>query len=259
MSEKNEYNIKILENEHKVNINMRVKQSLREKIKDKMDKENKNPDDFFSDMFYSYLKIDAKHNGDIDYTSDLEDLENVTKRIITIYKNMVEKSYMQNSISKENHLKEIAMLQKTLKEDYEKNIDKVNKDNEKIKQENEKIKHEYELISLEATKLLEDAKELRDCYNLVKNTNYKNEELILNYKEQIEALKSSNKVLEKNLENTIDKSILEQANFQKEKDLLELDKHYQTIIKDMNDKYNKLQINFSEQLVAIHNGKNNTK
>ena len=126
--------------ESKININMRVKESLRTKIKEQMDMENKTPDEMFSEMFYSYIKQQAENKGEADYSSDITELNNVVKRTVTIFQNMIEKTYMQNAITKENFNNQIKETTEKIKSEYEDKI-KI------LEKEVSKYKKEYDLIS----------------------------------------------------------------------------------------------------------------
>lgn len=237
----NTQNENILDKESKVNINMRVKESLKNKIKDTMLSESKSPDELFSEMFQAYLKEQAENKGEADYTNDIAELKNVVNRTVTIFKNMIEKTYMQNAIVKDNFSSEIQLVKESLTSDYEKKLISLQK-------ECDKVKREYELITEQAEALLKDTRELKETSSILKNTNEKNEELLKTYKEQIEALKSSNIELQSKLKNSIDTSILEKAEISKERALLEKDKHYQDIINSMQEKYNELQTKYTKLL-----------
>lgn len=234
-------NENILNKEPKVNINVRVKESLCKNIKNTMKNDSKSPDEMFSAMFHAYLKEQAENNGEADYTSDISELKTVVNRVVTIFQNMIEKTYMQNSVVKETYASELESTKNSLISDYETKLSK-------LKIECDKTKKEYDMIAEQAEALLKDTRELKENSNLLKNANAKNEELIKTYKEQIDALKKSNLELSKKIENSIDSTLLDKADIEKEKALLERDKHYQGIINSMQDKYNDLQSKYTSLL-----------
>lgn len=220
--------------EQRLNINVRIKESLRDKIKAQMESDKKNPDEFFSDMFLAYLKDNSVNNGDIDYSKDLEELNMVIKRTTTIFQNIVEKNYMHNVALKESFDKEIEQLNINMSSEYEKKISKLEKDLAKTTKE-------YELIAEQAHGLIKDSKELKENLTLLKHANEKNEELLDTYKAQIESLKKENQQLELKLQNSIDSSLLDKLQIEHEKKLLEQDKKHQEHIVSIRKDYNDLQ------------------
>lgn len=227
--------------EAKVNINMRVKESLRNKIKDTLDSEEKTPDELFSKMYIAYLKEQAVDKGEADYSNDITELNSVINRVSTIFQNIVEKTYMQNSILRDNFSNEINLTKSKLEEKYETDI-------EKIKKERDNIKKEYDLISSQAEALIKDTRKLKETASSLKETNLKNEELLKTYREQINNLKEHNNSLKEKLENSVDLYKLEKEEIKKEKELLEKDRYYQSIISNMQDSYNELQIKYTKLL-----------
>ena len=241
----NTNDINLTEKDSRVNINMRIKESLKNKIKDTMTSEGKSPDEFFSEMFYSYLKEQAKSKNEADYSTDIQELQMVIGRTVTIFQNMIEKTYMQNSIVKDNFVTEIESLKSSITSEYEAKI-------KNLEKECSKVKMEYDLIAEQAEALLKDTKELKETSMLLKNANSKNEELIATYKEQIKILKLNNSILENKNSTLVDASLLEKAEIQKEKDLLKKDKEYQEIINNMQEKYNTLQTKHTSLLESIN-------
>lgn len=234
--------------EQRLNINVRIKESLRDKIKGKMEADKKNPDEFFSEMFLAYLKEESVNNGDADYSKDLEELNAVIKRTTTIFQNIVEKNYMHNSALKESFEKEIEQLKKNMSCEYENKISKLEKDRDKANKE-------YELIAEQAKGLINDSKELKENLTLIKNANEKNEELLETYKEQIDSLKKENKYLELKLQNSIDASLLDKIQIENEKKLLEQEKKHQENIAIMRKEYNDLQAKY----ISLIENKSNSK
>lgn len=223
--------------EQRLNINVRIKESLRDKIKKKMESDKKNPDEFFSEMFLAYLKEESINNGDADYSKDLEELNAVIKRTTTIFQNIVEKNYMHNSALKESFEKEIEQLKENMRSEYEKKISKLEKDCNKANKE-------YELISEQAKGLIKDSRELKENLILIKNANEKNEELLETYKDQIESLKKENNQLELKLKNSIDASLLDKLQIENEKKLLEQEKKHQENLAIIRKEYNDLQTKY---------------
>lgn len=223
--------------EQRLNINVRIKESLRDKIKGKMEADKKNPDEFFSEMFLAYLKEESTNNGDVNYSKDLEELNAVIKRTTTIFQNIVEKNYMHNSALKESFEKEIEELKANMRSEYEKKIAKLEKDCDKANKE-------YELISEQAKGLIKDSRELKENFTLIKNANEKNEELLETYKEQIDSLKKENKQLELKLNNSIDASLLDKLQIENDKKLLEQEKKHQENIAILRKEYNELQAKY---------------
>lgn len=223
--------------EQRLNINVRIKESLRDKIKAQMEADKKTPDEFFSEMFLAYLKDSSVNNGDIDYSKDLEELNVVIKRTITIFQNIVEKNYLHNSALKESFEKEIDTLNINMKSEYEKKISK-------LEQDLDKANKEYELITEQAHGLIKDSKELKETLTLIKHANAKNEELLETYKEQIDTLKKDNKQLELQLQNSIDASLLDKLQIECEKKLLEQEKKHQENIVVIRKDYNDLQTKY---------------
>lgn len=234
-----------LKKEARVNINVRLKESLKNKIIAKRTLDNKTPDEFFSDMFYAYLKEEAKSQGDADYSNDIEELHSVVGRIITIYQNMIDKTYMYNSIKKETYSNEMEDIKTNLTKEYEKKISLLQK-------ECDKAKKEYEMISEQAQGLLSDTRKLKENLNILESNNEKNEELLKTYKEQIESLKIYSSNLEEKLKGTVDENLLEKVNLEKERALLEKDRHYQSIINSMQEQYNHLQTLYTSAISSSH-------
>lgn len=235
--------------EPKVNINMRVKESLKNKIKDTLDSEDKTPDELFSQMYIAYLKEQAVNNGEADYSSDIMELSSVVNRVSTIFQNMVEKTYMQNSILRENFASELNLTKADMEKKYAEDIAKLTK-------ERDAIQKEYNLIAEQAEALLKDTKKLKEAASSLRETNAKNEELIKTYKEQIENLKENNNSLKERVNNSIDKSMIEKEEIKKEKELLEKDKYYQNTINSMQDKYNELQLKYTKLIESTINKEN---
>lgn len=227
--------------ESKVNINMRVRESLKNKIKDTLENDSKTPDELFSQMFTAYLKEQAVSKGEADYSSDITELNGVINRISTIFQNMIEKTYMQNSILRENFASELNLTKSEMETRYEEDISK-------LKKERDILKKEYDLITEQAKALLTDTKKLKETASSLKETNNKNEELIKTYKEQIDNLKNTNEELKEKIKNSIDSSLLEREEIKKEKELLEKDRYYQNTINTMQDKYNELQLKYTKLL-----------
>lgn len=223
--------------EQRLNINVRIKESLRDKIKAQMEIDKKNPDEFFSEMFLAYLKDNSVNSGDIDYSKDLEELNVVIKRTTTIFQNIVEKNYMHNVSLQESFDKEIKQLQTTMTSEYEKKISK-------LEQDLDKANKEYDLISEQAHGLIKDSRELKENLTLLKNSNEKNEELLETYKEQIDSLKKENKLLESKLKNSIDSSLLDKLQIENEKKLLEQEKTHQENIAAIRKEYTDLQAKY---------------
>lgn len=223
--------------EQRLNINVRIKESLRDKIKGKMEADKKNPDEFFSEMFLAYLKEESANNGDVNYSKDLEELNAVIKRTTTIFQNIVEKNYMHNSALKESFEKEIEQLKANMRSEYEKKIAKLEKDCDKANKE-------YELISEQAKGLIKDSRELKENLTLIKNANEKNEQLLETYKDQIESLKKENSQLELKLKHSIDASSLDKLQIENEKKLLEQEKKHQENLAIIRKEYNDLQTKY---------------
>lgn len=228
----------------KVNINMRVKESLRIKMKSKMEKDDKSADDFFSDMFYSYLKYEAEQNGEVDFSNDITELQFATQRVCSIFQGMIEKSYLNTTLIKEQHSSELADLKETIEKSYANQLSK-------LTQEKESLLKEYELISEQAHALIKDSKELKEKVAFLEDTNKKNEDLLITYKEQLVALKATNATLQNQLDTSINKSDLDKLSIEKDKELLEKDKHYQSIIADMQHQYNLLQLKLTDNINPV--------
>lgn len=234
--------------ETKVNINMRVKESLKNKIKNTLESESKTPDELFSQMFVAYLKEQATTKGEADYSSDIQELNSVISRVSTIFQNMIEKTYMQNSISKDAMLLEMENTKKDITNKYENEISI-------LKKERDSLKKEYDMITEQASALISDTKKLKEMSNSLKETNLKNEELLKTYKEQIASLKESNEQLKNQIKNSIDISLLEKEEIKKDKALLEKDKHYQEIINSMQENYKELQLKYTKLIEDKVNNK----
>lgn len=220
--------------EQRININVRIKESLRDKIKNQMETDNKSPDDFFSDMLLSYLKDTALSKGEIDYSQDLNELNNVIKRVSTIFQNMIEKNYMQTSIYREAHNEELNSLKEQLTHEYEVKLSN-------LKKEYNKVSKEYNLIVEQAEGLIKDSKELKKNLNILKNSNEKNEELLNTYKEQIQDLKKINADLETTIKDSIHISVLDKNQIENEKKILALEKQHQQEISTLRKEYALLQ------------------
>lgn len=228
--EENNENIK----DPKININWRVRESLRNKFKEKMNQNNMQADEFFSEMFLAYLKEESTSSGQVDFSKDISELNDVINRTSTIFKNMIEKSYMQTSINKESFNNEIEDIKKNLKNTYEKKISS-------LEQLCEKTQKEYNLISEQAQGLLKDSKSREERLILLEEAHEKDSELIQTYKEQIDSLKSENSRLKKQIDDSIDLSLLEKAELKSEKALLQKDRYYQDIISELQKNYSALQ------------------
>lgn len=218
----------------KININWRVRESLRNKFKEKMNQNNMQADEFFSEMFIAYLKEEATSSGQVDFSKDINELNDVINRTSTIFKNMIEKSYMQISINKESFATEIEEVKRNLQDDYDKKISALQKLCDKTQKE-------YNLISEQAEGLLKDSKVREERLTLLEEAHKKDLELIQTYKEQIEILKNENLHLKEQAKNSIDSSLLEKAELKLEKALLEKDRYYQGVISSLQENYSSLQ------------------
>lgn len=223
----------------KININWRVRESLRNKFKEKMNQNNMQADEFFSEMFIAYLKEEATSSGQVDFSKDINELNDVINRTSTIFKNMIEKSYMQISINKESFATEIEEVKRNLQDDYDKKISALQKLCDKTQKE-------YNLISEQAEGLLKDSKVREERLTLLEEAHKKDLELIQTYKEQIEILKNENLHLKEQAKNSIDSSLLEKAELKLEKALLEKDRYYQDIITSLQKNYSTLQQKYTD-------------
>ena len=223
----------------KININWRVRESLRNKFKEKMNQNNMQADEFFSEMFLAYLKEEATSSGQVDFSKDISELNDVINRTSTIFKNMIEKSYMQISINKESFTNEIEEVKRNLKDDYDKKLSSLQKLCDKTQKE-------YNLISEQAEGLLKDSKVREERLTLLEEAHKKDLELVQTYKEQIEILKAENLHLKEQITNSIDSSLLEKAELKSEKALLEKDRYYQDIITSLQKSYSELQQKYTD-------------
>lgn len=223
----------------KININWRVRESLRNKFKEKMNQNNMQADEFFSEMFLAYLKEEATSSGQVDFSKDISELNDVINRTSTIFKNMIEKSYMQISINKESFTNEIEEVKRNLKDDYDKKLSSLQKLCDKTQKE-------YNLISEQAEGLLKDSKVREERLTLLEDAHKKDLELVQTYKEQIEILKAENLHLKEQITNSIDSSLLEKAELKSEKALLEKDRYYQDIITSLQKSYSELQQKYTD-------------
>ncbi|MGU8835564.1 coiled-coil domain-containing protein (plasmid) [Clostridium perfringens] len=223
----------------RININMRIKTSLKNRISEQMSTDNKTPDDFFSEMFYLYLQNLSQESGYPDYSGDMQELELATKRILTIFQCFIEKSSLANTNINKTHANDIESIKSSLTEKYESKLEELTK-------ELNQTKKEASLIEEQAKLLISDSKKLKSSLKNLTEKNTKNEELIETYKEQILSLKDSNLSLQNKLENTVDKSSIERLNLEHEKHLLEQEKSHQEKLNELQQKLNNLQNNYHQ-------------
>lgn len=235
---------------------MRIPESLKSKIKQSMSSDLKTPEEMFSEMYFAYLKEQALNKKEADYSNDITELKSVTKRILTIFLNMIEKTYMNNSIVKDNFISEITSVEKSLSTEYEEKISILTKDRDKYKKD-------YLLISEQAEGLLKDSRELKENSILLKNTIEKNDELLTNYREQIDVLKTLTESLKIDAEKSVDRKVYDELKISKDKELLGKDIYHHKTVNSMQEKYHSLQEKYhslqekyNELIIKIESTKN---
>ena len=163
-----------------------------------------NNKEFMEELISLYELNNSSKNSDLDVQSDISELQNISKRIVDIYINLIERS----NILKNKNAAELDII-----------IKNKNHEIEKIKKELENEKSKQEKLT-EKIKILEENN--KDLLNKLKDEGEGNENI-----------KSLNKMLEEKV-NLLESNILDYINIEKE--LSTKNKNY----KDLEEERNRL-------------------
>lgn len=163
-----------------------------------------NNKEFMEELISLYELNNSSKNSDLDVQSDISELQNISKRIVDIYINLIERS----NILKNKNAAELDII-----------IKNKNHEIEKIKKELENEKSKQEKLT-EKIKILEENN--KDLLNKLKDEGEGNENI-----------KSLNKMLEEKV-NLLESKILDYINIEKE--LSTKNKNY----KDLEEERNRL-------------------
>ncbi len=235
-------------------LSVRISEELKEKFQSLAEVEGINNKEFM-DLIIRNYELNKASTGTDFIKSDVEELQSITKRILDIYINMIEKSKVKNS-EVINSFKGTLEEETNRSEKLKGNIESLKKELEDLKSHNKELKDSLKEYKEFLEKEREDIKGYKELNLMLKD---KVNELNA-YKNEAESLRAINRNMEENLKNLEreKESLTNKLNevLQKEeeyrKEIWSMKSHY-------DDKISKLMDDKEQLLLKIRDDINNNK
>ncbi|WP_346876204.1 MULTISPECIES: hypothetical protein [unclassified Clostridium] len=176
-------------------LSVRISEELKEKFQSLAEVEGINNKEFMDLIIRNYELNKASTSTDF-IKSDVEELQSITKRILDIYINMIEKSKVKNS-EVINSFKGTLEEETNRSEKLKGNIESLKKELEDLKSHNKELKDSLKEYKELLEKEREDIKGYKELNLMLKD---KVNELNA-YKNEAESLRAINRNMEENLKN----------------------------------------------------------